>query len=561
MSSYNLVFLVLSLLNVSLCQEDTVTATVAEGQLRGKVAKTVNGVTYYSFQGIPYAKPPTGKLRFKNPEPVDPWEGIRDALEEGYICPQYGMVMNANNDISGEEDCLFVNVYTLSLESNSENPNATMVWIHGGAYQTGSGNIESARPDFLLEQGVNVVTLNYRLSALGFLSTGDDVIPGNFGLKDQVLALKWVQTNIAQFGGSPSKITIFGQSAGGASIHYQVISPLAKGLFQGAIAESGSALGSTVYETPAKARQRTIRLCQALDLDSDNSTEILEYLQTMFTEDIIQTVTYSLTAEQSIRESVHFRPTSEENSSGDQQFITDEPINLLAAGIFNDVPFISGTVTDEGMVMLMEIQGDSSKLETFNNNMAYMIPENLNVDIDSDEGKELGEKIRSFYVNGRNLTQDTHARDELPHTMFEYGTVKHVQMQAKLAKSPVYQYYFTFKGSSSTVKHFQDNDYSAVGHGEELKYLFYDPRQNYSTGSPEQITSDRIVKLWTNFAKTGNPTPDDDAVLENVTWSPATDEEHNYLEIGSDLSLKQDLQPSRMEFWEEEYETYDSWPQ
>ncbi|KAJ9587176.1 hypothetical protein L9F63_019301, partial [Diploptera punctata] len=256
---------------------------------------------------------------------------------------------------------------------------------------------------------------------------------------------------------------------------------------------------------------------------------------------------------QSIRESVHFRPTSEENSSGDQQFITDEPINLLAAGIFNDVPFISGTVTDEGMVMLMEIQGDSSKLETFNNNMAYMIPENLNVDIDSDEGKELGEKIRSFYFNGGNLTQDTMQGliNLYTDTMFEYGTVKHVQMQAKLAKSPVYQYYFTFKGSSST----------AVGHGEELKYLFYDPRQNYSTGSPEQITSDRIVKLWTNFAKTGNPTPDDDAVLENVTWSPATDEEHNYLEIGSDLSLKQDLQPSRMEFWEEEYETYDSWPQ
>ncbi|PSN30848.1 Esterase E4 [Blattella germanica] len=224
MSGITIVLLLLSTVNLCLCQLETVTVTIAQGELRGQAATTINGLKYYSFQGIPYAKPPVGSLRFRSPQPPDPWDGVRDALEEGAMCSQMMF------QYSGEEDCLFINVATPALpENGSTELKPVMVNIHGGAFLGGSGSFSMSGPEFLLEEDVVFASMNYRLGALGFFSTGDSVASGNNGLKDQVMALRWIQQNIAAFGGDPNRVTIFGISAGGCSVSHLVLSPAAAG--------------------------------------------------------------------------------------------------------------------------------------------------------------------------------------------------------------------------------------------------------------------------------------------------------------------------------------------
>jgi para-nitrobenzyl esterase len=208
-------------------------AGTANGALRGLANGAVD-----EFLGIPYAAPPVGALRWQPPKPAASWSGVRDATQFAPHCPQ---VAGPFGQASTSEDCLFLNVFTPSHQQpGSGNP--VMVWIHGGALVSGESN--DYDPAKLVADGVTVVTINYRLGALGFLAhpalAGANGQSGDYGLMDQQAALRWVQRNIAGFGGNPHNVTIFGESAGGLSTLSQVASPQAKGLFEKAVVESGS---------------------------------------------------------------------------------------------------------------------------------------------------------------------------------------------------------------------------------------------------------------------------------------------------------------------------------
>ncbi|XP_024890647.1 uncharacterized protein LOC112466655, partial [Temnothorax curvispinosus] len=196
---------------------------VHEGKLIGIVEKGVYGDYYTAFRGIPYAKPPIGELRFKDPVPAEPWSGGRDASKYGNVAVQLN---DFTREIKGDEDCLYLNVYTTKIESLKKR--TVMVWIHGGAFYTGSGDASFYGPDYIVQKDVVLVTLNYRLGVLGFLNLNNKVATGNQGLKDIIMALQWVQKNISKFGGDPENVTIFGQSAGGVLVHCLTLSPLAK---------------------------------------------------------------------------------------------------------------------------------------------------------------------------------------------------------------------------------------------------------------------------------------------------------------------------------------------
>ena len=203
----------------------------------------VRGTTAGEFLGIPYAAPPTGNLRWRPPAPPASWEGVRDATRFGPSCPQ----PTAKNPYLPpgpiSEDCLYLNVYTPTLRHGGGGGRPVLVWIHGGGLvQDGARNYDGSK---LAADGVVVVTINYRLGALGFLAhpalaSGPGGAAGNYGLMDQQAALRWVQRNIAQFGGDPHNVTIAGQSAGGLSVLAQLVSPGARGLFQRAIVQSGA---------------------------------------------------------------------------------------------------------------------------------------------------------------------------------------------------------------------------------------------------------------------------------------------------------------------------------
>ncbi|KAF4526357.1 hypothetical protein B566_EDAN014095 [Ephemera danica] len=173
--------------------------TLRQGALSGTFRRSRNGRTFCAFQGIPYAKPPVGNLRFKPPQEPDSWTGMRAAKKEGPKCAQVDFI---TDEIGGEEDCLFINVFTPSVQSKGAGL-TVLVWVHGGGFFAGSGDTELYGPDLLLDHDVVLVTFNYRLGIFGFLNLGTEDAPGNYGMKDQVAALRWVQRNISNFGGNP----------------------------------------------------------------------------------------------------------------------------------------------------------------------------------------------------------------------------------------------------------------------------------------------------------------------------------------------------------------------
>ncbi len=231
------VFLTVLLLGAGVCAaEQAQVVSVTGGQVRGQPLKDGGAV----FKGIPFAQPPLADLRWREPMPVKPWTGVRDALQFGGTCaqnPMWGMPKVVN------EDCLYVNVWTPGLPPTSLKP--VMVWIHGGGNVAGSGNENG---ESLMRHGVVLVSLNYRLALFGFfahpalIAETPNHTAGNYGLMDQIAALKWVQENIKKFGGDPGNVTIFGESAGAMDVNLLMTSPMAKGLFHRVIAESGSVL-------------------------------------------------------------------------------------------------------------------------------------------------------------------------------------------------------------------------------------------------------------------------------------------------------------------------------
>jgi para-nitrobenzyl esterase len=317
-------------------------APAASASPRGPVAGTANGPVrglangaVDEFLGIPYAAPPVGALRWQPPQPAASWSGVRDATQFAPHCPQLASPFGL---ASTSEDCLFLNVFTPSHhQAGSHFP--VMVWIHGGALVTGESN--DYDPTALVADGVTVVTINYRLGALGFLAhpalADANGQSGDYGLMDQQAALRWVQRNIASFGGNPHNVTIFGQSAGGLSTLSQVASPQAKGLFEKAIVESGS------YNLTQASLASAEAAGEAFATKAGCATQTATCLRGLSVSTIL----------------------ADQDASGYTPNLNSEVLpqtlgTAFATGNFNRVPIINGTNHDEWrlFVALSELEGN-----------------------------------------------------------------------------------------------------------------------------------------------------------------------------------------------------------
>eukprot|EP00058_Branchiostoma_floridae_P019150 XP_002604639.1 hypothetical protein BRAFLDRAFT_92873 [Branchiostoma floridae] len=316
----------------------------ASGKVRGTVQYTndLPDKPVYTFKGIPYAAPPVGDLRFRAPQPAAPWEGVRDATELGPYCPQDTTFLNSmvvkQEHYNLDEDCLSLNVETPTIAKDAGLP--VLLWIHGGGLYTGSGYF-LPYASLAAHQQVVVVTFNYRLGVLGFFSTGDQNAPGNFGFLDQIQAMRWVQENIRNFGGDPDRVTIFGESAGGASVCYHVVSPLSKGLFQRAISQSGVCQTCGTFPKPL---ERAVMLAEELGCDRRDTANMVACLRQKSTDELNSGTLQVMKKLARQGASVPSQPFS---PAVDGHFLPAEPSVLFDSGRANAVDYLLGVNNHE----------------------------------------------------------------------------------------------------------------------------------------------------------------------------------------------------------------------
>jgi para-nitrobenzyl esterase len=308
------------------------------GTIEG-VVDSASGV--YVFRGVPYATPPVGELRWKPPQPPKSWSGVRDAKQLGHNCIQHQPYSDIDPYTAGiSEDCLYLNIWTSSLDTRAAKK-PVLVWIHGGGFFAGFGGEERHNGGRLAQKGAVVVTLNYRLGALGFMAhpafaaESPHHAAGNYGLLDQIAALQWVKRNIARFGGDPARITIFGESAGGMSVGSLIASPLAKGLFQRAILESGTGIGVGIAtrETSGTVAKQ---LADSLGV-RDSGSDVASRLRALDANAVLQ-ASLHLGREGEPR----FWPTVD-------GWVLPQPVDsAILTGAANIVPVIAGSNRDEG---------------------------------------------------------------------------------------------------------------------------------------------------------------------------------------------------------------------
>ncbi|XP_041976014.1 carboxylesterase 4A-like [Aricia agestis] len=525
-----------------LCSAGTLTKNQPEvktgdGTLRGSEEKAVQGFSYYSFKGIPYAQPPVGPLRFKAPLTPKPWHGTRDATKYGAACAQF------NVTFVGSEDCLFLNVFTRSLDPRANLP--VMVFVHGGSFAFGAAN-EFFEPEFLIQHDVILVTLNYRLEVLGFLSLDIPEAPGNAGMKDQVAALKWVQQNIKQFGGNPNSVTLFGESSGAGAVTYHMLSPMSKGLFHKVIAESGNCMQDWAISQDSIGR--ALRAGKVLGKDTNNVNELLDFFMSLKASALTNLTEVTLTEDEMYRGvPARFVPAIESKFRGIEPFITEHPVMALTKGRINSVPLMIGYNAGEGIAL---VAYHIAKLDGFNRNPSYYIQKEIVNKVSEAKLKEFGDRVQKFYVGDRNMTADDGAiiRDLQTDITFAYSGHRFASLHSEYEK--VYFYKFNFVTDLNVIKATLP-DLEGATHGDELFYLF----SNYITSKIYQnpkikVIVDKVTKLWANFAKCGSPTPDNKL---GVSWPRYTRHNKEYLNIADNFPSGRYADRERMEFWNNIY--------
>jgi para-nitrobenzyl esterase len=457
------------------------------------------------FRGIPYAAPPVGELRWRPPQPAKAWEGVRECAKFGAAAPQkVSPMLNSFPGMSlgaaTSEDCLYLNVWAPAHRSGEKLP--VMVWVHGGGYTLGADSQPLYEATNLSRRGVIVVGMNYRLGALGFLAhpalsaESQKGVSGNYGLLDQIEALRWVQRNIAAFGGDPQRVTVFGESAGGNSVYSLLLSPLAKGLFQRAIPESGGTLNFAQLKKSAYGRESAeaqgVEFVEKCGVKEGQGQ--LAALRALAVDELLNT-TPALEGSRT----VNFRATGMRLAPiVDGYVIPDDPMTLFQQGAINGVPLIVGANGNEGSMftLVSKLPSDAPAFEAI---------------LDRDFGSKFAATFKELYPPKQ-------AKKSVTELMGDFSFVdspRFVARNYEHAHAPAYLYNFSHVASGALGKML------GAHHGSEIAFVF-DNLQLGKEHSPADLkVRDAMIGYWTQFAATGNPNRD--GLLEWPAYNASDD--------------------------------------
>lgn len=530
---------------------DKVECTTKYGTVRGVKWHSIYGEDYISFEGIPYAKPPIGELRFRAPREPEPWTGVKKCTRVRPKPTQLNIILGM---VQGSEDCLYLNVFTKNLKPDKPLP--VLVWIYGGAFQLGEASRDIYSPDYIMQENVMLVTITYRLGPLGFMSFSDpDVgIPGNAALKDQVMALKWVKNNCQYFGGDPMNITVFGESAGGCSTHYMMVTEQTKGLFHKGIVMSGS-----VAAPWANIPQRNwnYRLAKAAGYTGENvDKDVCEFLTKLKASELYKQCENLLTKEER-QERIPFcyGPVIEPYVS-DECVISKNPLEMMREAWSNSIPLIIGGNSFEGLLMFSEARKYPDMVDELGN-CEKVVPSDAA--LSEEERKNFGLRIREEYFGDnepsmKNLLQYC---DVFSYKYFWHGIHRTILSRLKYATAPTYLYRFDFDSKKfNHVRIFMCGPkMRGTCHGDDLSYLFYNGiAKKLSHQSREYKMIRTMVSLWTNFAATGYPSIVDK--VDEVKWMPVKKNDNGYqcLNISDQLEMIDLPEKEKLKLWDSMYQ-------
>ena len=465
------------------------------GKLEGMKKK--NGL---AFRGIPFAKPPIGKLRFLPPQPPEPWSGLREAKAYGQAAPQHESGIEfMDAGVPLDEDCLYLNVYTPSTEGSRP----VLVWIHGGGFSLGSGSQKGYNTGTLSMKGdVVVVTINYRLGPLGYIylaghGGNDWGASANLGQLDQIAALKWVRDNIAGFGGDPNNVTIFGESAGSAAVAALLAMPDAKGLFHKAIGESGTA---NIVARPEFAAQLADKLLTQLNIPAHDSQK----LQDKTWQEIIQ-ASQEIMSQDTMgfgNPMLSFWPVTDEKT------LPQPPLRAVREGSAKGIPIIFGSNRDEAVFALAISGRKAEKMDeaTLTQRVEMLLRAH----------KDQAGRVIEIYRKSRkerNLPQENQNLlfAIITDMQMRIPSIRLIEAQKK-HETKAYNYLFCWELKSL----------KASIHGLEIPFVF--GTVGLADDKPDRIMdvrgegvealSNHMMSAWVAFARTGDPS------IPGLPWAP-----------------------------------------
>ncbi len=456
----------LALSMATAAQAQLLSTTVAQGKIEG-----VEHQGHALYKNIPYAEAPVGNLRWKAPAPKKAWTGVYKADKWGNRPPQPTDPNQNGNEIPMSEDCLYLSVETPAKSTTERLP--VFVMIHGGAFLTGS---YSGTQESFVREGIIYVSVEYRLGALGFMSHPElskeaGGLSGNYGILDQIEALRWIHENIAAFGGDPDKVTIAGESAGGISVSILCASPLAKGLFRGAICESGSSFWPVSDQRGGNTAMCTMRSAEKTGIDFQKSLGKKNLKQ-------LRKVPFKTLVDSTRMES--FWPVV------DGYAITDDQYKLYEAGKYNDVNVLIGTNSDEGSMFSfpMPVEAYQQRIRATYGDWADRL---LKVYPATNE--------QEVYFAQSDIFRDG---------SFAWGTYAWANLQTNTGKGKVYMYYFDQDSENTILK----SRKGGASHVAEMPFIYGYTYNGGRMTDTERHMQQIMSRYWINFTKTGNPNGD-----------------------------------------------------